>query len=171
VHAAVRGDYAPLAAFLPLSVLTAAPVHWGMRRTVLCAEDIPLITEEDIRGSGRGTMVGDNSNLGLMAACREWPAGELPKGYNDPVKTDVPILAISGDEDPVLPPHRAEDALRWLPNAAHVIVPGAAHGPSFPGCTTALAKQFLDAGTARGLDTSCASSHGRPAFTTPASAR
>jgi pimeloyl-ACP methyl ester carboxylesterase len=171
VHAAAGGDYAPLAAFLPLSVLTAAPVHWGMRRTVLCAEDIPLITEEDIRGSGRGTMVGDNSNLGLMAACREWPAGELPKGYNDPVKTDVPILAISGDEDPVLPPHRAEDALRWLPNAAHVIVPGAAHGPSFPGCTTALAKQFLDAGTARGLDTSCASSHGRPAFTTPASAR
>ena len=171
VHAAARDDYAPLATFLPLSVLTAGPVHWGMRRTVLCAEHIPLTTEDEIRGSGRGTMVGDNSNLGLMAACREWPAGELPKGYSEPVNTDVPILAISGDEDPVLPPHRAEEALRWLPNAAHVIVPGAAHGPSFPGCTTALAKRFLDAGSARDLDPSCASTHQRPAFTTTAPAR
>lgn len=171
VHAAAHGDYTPLAAFLPLSVLTAAPVHWGMRRTVLCAEDVPLISEEDIRGSGRGTMVGDNSNLGLMAACREWPAGELPKGYNEPVKSEVPILAISGDEDPVLPPHRADEALKWLPNGTHVVVPGAAHGPSFPGCTTDLAKRFLEAGSGADLDTACALTHERPPFTTAASAK
>jgi pimeloyl-ACP methyl ester carboxylesterase len=171
VHAAATGDYTPLAAFLPLSVLTAAPVHWGMRRTVLCAEDIPLITEDEIRGFGRGTMVGDSSNLGLLAACGEWPAGALPKGYSEPVKSDVPILAISGDEDPVLPPHRAEEALRWLPNATHVVVPGAAHGPSFPGCTPTLAKRFLEAGSGSDLDTSCARAHHRPPFTTVASAK
>jgi pimeloyl-ACP methyl ester carboxylesterase len=171
VHAAAAGDYKPFASSLPLSVLTATPVHWGMRRTVLCAEDISLITEDDIRGSGRGTMVGDESNLGLMAACKEWPTGSLPPGYSEPVKTDVPILAISGAEDPVLPPHRAEDALKWLPNATHVVVPGAAHGPSFPGCTTKLAKQFLDSGSGKNLDTSCALEHHRPPFTMPASAR
>lgn len=171
VHAAAGGDYKPFAAFVPLTVLTAGPVHWGMRRTVLCAEDVPLITEGDIRGSGRGTMVGDASNLGLMAACKEWPVGALPTGYSDPVKSDVPIFVISGAEDPVLPPHRAEEALKWLPNATHVVVPGAAHGPSFPGCTTALAKQFLEAGSGKKLDTSCALRHERPPFTVPASAR
>jgi pimeloyl-ACP methyl ester carboxylesterase len=171
VYAAAAGDYRPLAAFLPLTVLTAAPVHWGMRRTILCAEDIPFITEQEIRGSGRDTMVGDGSNLGLMAACKEWPAGVLPSGYNDPVKSDVPILAISGAEDPVLPPHRAEDALRWLPNATHVVVPGASHGPSFRGCTTALAKQFLETASAKDLDATCVLEHARPPFTIAASAR
>jgi pimeloyl-ACP methyl ester carboxylesterase len=165
VHQAARGDYGPFAAFLPLSVLTAAPVHWGMRRTVLCAEDMPLISEDEIRGVGRGTLVGEASNLGLLAACREWPAGELPKGYTEPVRTDVPILAISGEEDPVLPPHRAQEALRWLTNATHVVVPGAAHGPSFPGCTTALATQFLEAGAALDLETTCVLQHARPPFT------
>jgi pimeloyl-ACP methyl ester carboxylesterase len=165
VHAAAARDYAPLAAFLPLSVLTAAPVHWGMRRTVLCAEDIPLVTEEEVRSWARDTTVVDGSNLGLIAACKEWPAGELPKGYSNPVETDVPILAISGEEDPVLPPHRAEDALQWLPNATHVVVPGAAHGPGFPGCTTALAKQFLESASGKALDTSCALAHERPPFT------
>jgi pimeloyl-ACP methyl ester carboxylesterase len=165
VHHAARGDFQPFAAFLPLSVLTAAPVHWGMRRTVLCAEDISLISEEEIRGLGRSTMVGDASNLGLLAACKEWPAGELPRGYSEPVKTDVPVLAISGEEDPVLPPHRAQSALQWLPNATHVVVPGAAHGPSFPGCTTTLAKEFLEAGAARDLNTTCVLQHARPPFT------
>jgi pimeloyl-ACP methyl ester carboxylesterase len=171
VHAAAAGDYKPFAAFLPLSVLTAAPVHWGMRRTVLCAEDIPLVTEEEIRGVGTGTMVGDASNLGLLAACQEWPVGELPTGYNTAVETDVPILAISGADDPVLPPHRAEHALQSLPNATHLVIPGAAHGPSFPGCTTVLSKQFLEAGSGKNLDTSCILEHARPPFTTPASAR
>jgi pimeloyl-ACP methyl ester carboxylesterase len=170
-HAAAAGNYQPLAAFLPLSVLTAAPVHWGMRRTVLCAEDVPLISGEQIRALSEGTVMGDASNMGLIAACREWPVGELPKGYNEPVKTEAPILAISGTEDPVLPPHRAEEALKSLPNATHVIVPGAAHGPNFPGCTTTLAKKFLEAASGTDLDTSCVRQHTRPAFTTPESAR
>ena len=167
IHAAGRGDYAPLAAVLPLNVLTALPVHWGMRRSVLCSEDVTLITEEEIRRAGAGTIVGDTSNLGLLAACRDWPLGPLPAGYFDPVTSDVPILAISGVEDPVLPPRRAEAALKWLPNATHLVVPGIAHGPNFPGCVRDLAGRFLEAGSGEDLDTSCVLAVRRPPFTTP----
>jgi pimeloyl-ACP methyl ester carboxylesterase len=171
VHAADAGDFTPLAAFLPLSVLTAVPVHWGMRRTVLCSEDIPLTTEEEIRSAARSTTVEDVSNVGLLQACREWPMGQLPAGYSDPVKSEVPVLAISGEEDPVLPPHRADEALEGLPNSTHVIVPGAAHGPNFPGCTTTLARQFLESASGKALDTSCALANARPPFTLPPAAR
>ena len=167
VHAAGRGDYAPLAAVLPLNVLTALPVHWGMRRSVLCSEDVTLTSEADIRRAGLDTVVGDTSNLGLLAACREWPAGPLPAGYFDPIETGVPILAISGVEDPVLPPHRAEAALTWLPNATHVVVPGTAHGPNFPGCVRELADTFLEAGSGKDLDPACVLAVRRPPFTTP----
>ena len=167
VHAAAAGDFAPFAAVLPLNVLTAMPVHWGMRRSVLCSEDVTLTSEEAVRRAGSDSIVGDASNLGLLASCREWPIGALPRGYFEPIRTDVPILAISGVEDPVLPPHRSEQALPGLSNAAHLVVPGTAHGPNFPGCVRELAARFLEAASARTLDTGCVLEISRPAFTTP----
>lgn len=165
VHAAASGDFGPLGAYLPITVLTALPVHWGMRRSVLCSEDVALTTEQEIRRAGEATLVGDASNLGLLASCRHWPAGRLPEGYFQPVRSDVPVLAISGTEDPVLPPHRAEAALPHLPHAVHVVATGTAHGPNFPGCVRELAATFLESGTGAGLDISCALRIARPAFT------
>lgn len=167
VHASAQGDYAPLGALLPLNVITAVPVHWGMRRSVLCSEDVSVTTEDEVRRSGAASMIGDTSNVGLLASCRQWPVGTLPRGYFDPIRTDVPILAISGVEDPVLPPHRAEAALPYLPNATHVVVPGTAHGPNFPGCVRELAAQFLEDASGKHLDASCVSEIRRPAFTLP----
>jgi pimeloyl-ACP methyl ester carboxylesterase len=167
VHAAGRGDLTPLAAVLPLNVLTAAPVHWGMRRSVLCSEDVALTTEDEVRRASDASVVGDTSNLGLLASCAEWPAAALPRSHFDPVHSTVPILVISGVEDPVLPPHRAEAALRTLPNATHVVVPGTAHGPNFPGCVRELGARFLETGSGKGLDASCVLGLQRPRFTIP----
>lgn len=165
IAAAVAGDYGPLASFLPLNVHTAVPVHWGMRRSVLCSEDVSLINEQDVRRASEDSVVGDTSNVGLVASCRLWPIGTLPRGYFEPIVTDVPILAISGVEDPVLPPHRAEAALPGLRNATHLVVPGIAHGPNFPGCVRDLAAAFLKAGSGAKLDTACVKSIERPPFT------
>jgi pimeloyl-ACP methyl ester carboxylesterase len=100
-----------------------------------------------------------------MASCARWPTGHVPDSYFEPVRSDVPVLAISGAEDPVLPPHRGEAALRTLPNAVHLVVPGTAHGPTFPGCVTELAGRFLDHGSGKGLDTACVLNVQRPPFT------
>ena len=167
IHAAAAEDYTPLAAVLPLNVLTAVPVHWGMRRSVLCSEDVTLTAEAEVRRASEESIVGDTSNLGLLASCRQWPIGSLPKGYFDPIQSDVPVLAISGVEDPVLPPHRAEAALRTLPNATHIVVPGIAHGPNFPGCVRDIAAEFLDKGSGMKLTPSCVLSISRPPFTLP----
>ena len=169
IAAAVAEDYTPLAGFLPLNVLTAVPVNWGMRRSVLCAEDVALISEQEVRRASEDSIVGDSSNVGLVASCRLWPIGSLPGGYFEPIVSDVPVLAISGVEDPVLPPHRAEAALAGLHNATHLVVPGVAHGPNLPGCTRDLAAAFLAAGSGAKLDTACVKTIERPPFTiTPA---
>jgi pimeloyl-ACP methyl ester carboxylesterase len=167
VHSAAHKDYGPLAAVLPLNVLTAVPVHWGMRRTVLCSEDVTQTTESEVRRASEASVVGDNSNLGLLASCRRWPAGTLPKDYFEPIHSDVAVLAISGVEDPVVPPHRAEPALRTLRQAVHLVLPGTAHGPNFPGCVRDLAAQFLRQGSGKGLDGSCVRDLQRPRFTVP----
>jgi pimeloyl-ACP methyl ester carboxylesterase len=169
VHAAAQGDFVPFSGFLSIDVQTALPVHWGMRRSVLCSEDVALTNEQEVRRAGEGTMMGDMSNLGLLASCRQWPVGTLPRGYFDPIRTDVPILAISGVEDPVLPPHRAEGALPYLSKATHLVVPGMAHGPNFPGCVRQLAAQFLEEASGKALDASCVQRIQRPPFTPPRS--
>jgi pimeloyl-ACP methyl ester carboxylesterase len=164
IDAAAAGDYAPLAEYLPLNVTTAIGVYWGMRRSVLCAEDVSLITEDDVRRAAGDTFVGETSDLGLLASCRAWPVATMPRSYFEPIRSDVPVLAISGVEDPVLPPHRAERALANLPNATHIIVPGTAHGPNFPGCVGDLASTFLAAGSGVDLDSSCVHGIMRPPF-------
>jgi pimeloyl-ACP methyl ester carboxylesterase len=167
VHAAAQQDYGPLAAVLPLNVLTAMPLHWGMRRSVLCSEDVTLTSEKEVRHASEQSIVGDTSNLGLLASCRRWPIGALPKDYFEPIHSDVPVLAISGVEDPVVPPHRAAAALATLSRATHLLVPGTSHAPNFPGCARDLAAQFLKQGSGNGLDRSCVLDVQRPRFTVP----
>jgi pimeloyl-ACP methyl ester carboxylesterase len=166
VQATAAGDDRPLAEAITRTVATALPVHWGMRRSVLCSEDVTRTTEDEVRAVTEASVLRDPSNLGLLAACRQWPTATLPKDYFAPVRSNVPVLAVSGVEDPVLPPHRAEEALRTLPNAVHVVVPGTAHGPTFPSCVADLARRFLDAGSGKGLDVSCVAAAKRPSFTT-----
>jgi pimeloyl-ACP methyl ester carboxylesterase len=168
VHAAARGRFQPFATLaVPVMVASAVPVHWGMRRSVLCAEDVSQVTADQVRKSGETSTLGSASDLGLVASCREWPVGAIPAGFTEPIKSDVPILAISGEEDPVLPPRRAESALRYLSNALHLVMPGVGHGPNFPGCVRELAAQFLESGTTEGLRPTCVGSLERPAFTVP----
>jgi pimeloyl-ACP methyl ester carboxylesterase len=165
IQAAADGDLRPFADALPLAIMTALPVHWGMRRSVLCSEDVTRTTEAEVRAVTEASLVNDPSNLGLVASCGRWPRGHVPDSYFEPVRSEVPVLAISGTEDPVLPPHRAEAALRTLPNAVHVVVPATAHGPTFPGCVAKLAGRFLDQASGKGLDTTCVLDVQRPPFT------
>jgi pimeloyl-ACP methyl ester carboxylesterase len=168
VHAAAQGNLQPFASLIvPVFVGTATPVYWGMRRAVLCAEDAAGLTGEDVERAAGDTLAGTTANLGLLASCREWPVGTLPEGYTDPIRSDVPVLAISGEEDPVLPPSRAEGALAHLPNSFHVIVPATAHGPNFPACVRDLARDFLEDASADNLDDTCVEDIKRPSFTLP----
>ena len=40
--------------------------------------------------------------------CGVWPHGEVPDGFHEPVVSDLPVLLMSGERDPVTPPHYAE---------------------------------------------------------------
>lgn len=71
------------------------------------------------------------------------------------MESDVPILMISGQYDPIDGLDLAEGAARHLPNALHVIVRHGAHQPQFPGCLLDAASRFIAQGSQRDLDVSC----------------
>jgi pimeloyl-ACP methyl ester carboxylesterase len=139
----------------------------GMHFCVVCAEDLPFITDADIAREMTGTLYGDDRMKAYQRLCALWPRGAAPKDFATPVKSDVPVLLVSGEADPVTPPWLAEQAAKHFPNGRHVSVPHTGHFFDFD-CVDALVATFVAKGSAKDLDVSCLARIGRPAFVTEA---
>ena len=158
VHMAAQGDLGPLAetAYLFGNLMTSTAD--GFYLSVTCAEDVRFFTPDEAEKASRGTFLGDFRARAQKAACTEWPRGETPPDVNEPVRSDAPTLLISGERDPVTPAAWGEQAARTLSRSKHVVVPGGGHG--FDGekgteCLDRLARELVERGSEKDLDTSC----------------
>jgi pimeloyl-ACP methyl ester carboxylesterase len=168
IRKAAEGDLAPL---IQMSIERRLGIteglDWGLGFSVTCAEDLPFITEEMIRKETAGTYLGDYRIRQQKAACEIWPRGKVPADFHEPVRSDVPVLLISGERDPVTPPDLAEKAAQFMTNHLHVIVPRGSHG-AVGECTDKLISDFTDRASVQGLDASCAATaYGPVSFMKP----
>lgn len=140
----------------------------GMLMSVVCSEDIPLIRPEDIKKATEGTFLGDYRVRQQMEACRVWPRAPMPPGYAEDVRSDRPVLLLSGEFDPATSPRGAESAIRGLSRARHLVIPDSGHGwgPDSTACVDRIVGDFLDAADASKLDASCLSKVRRGPFAT-----
>ena len=69
--------------------------------------------------------------------------------------TDVPVLLLSGSDDPVTPPADAEEARKGLTHSIHLVLQGFGHGQLTAPCVDRLMASFIDRGSVEGLDVSC----------------
>lgn len=153
-HAA-RGDLAPLASqLLLLGANLDAQLAYGMNAAITCTEDVPALANVDRAALAR-TYFGALQVDGLLAMCEGWPAGIMDAELRAPLSSTVPALVLSGEVDPVTPPGNGERAARGFRDVKHVVVTGQGHGQLAVGCTPRVIAAFLDAGTARDLDTKC----------------
>ncbi|MGE3888569.1 MAG: alpha/beta hydrolase [Vicinamibacterales bacterium] len=136
----------------------------GMQLSVICAEDAPLVTEADIARESAGSVFARHLLASRLKACEFWPKGAVPASYYDPVQSNVPVLVLSGDLDPVTPPSWGEAVAAHLPNARHITAPATGHGVVGTGCGLRLIAAFVDKGTTDAVDTSCLASMKRPPF-------
>jgi pimeloyl-ACP methyl ester carboxylesterase len=135
----------------------------GMQLSVICAEDVPFITPEEVKTTSANSFYGDARVRPTMRACTEWPKATVAPSFLDPVKSDTPALLIAGALDPVTPPWLAETVSRTLSKGRLVIVPNATHNTYE--CLENLIGDFIDKGSAEGLDISCVNQIKRPPFT------
>lgn len=166
VHSAYQNDWNVYGnAVLRLVKALDNVVARGMSFSVICAEDIPSITEEDIQRDTAGTYLGDYSVRLYQKACKEWPRGSVPKNFFEPFRSDVPVLLISGVLDPATPPEMARDVASRLSHGRLVEIPEGTHGTGSP-CIDGLISKFVAQGSTDGLDTSCVSQIHLPPFIT-----
>lgn len=164
------GDYAPLAAqFLMMNHAYEDMLAYGMHNTVVCAEDVPFYppTERIDRAELERTFIGTAQLDALRHLCEIWPRGPVDADLHAPLQTDLPVLLLSGGNDPVTPPAYAEQARRGFKNSLHVVLKDLGHGQIVAPCVDGLLARFLERGSVRGLDTSCTRrAHPMPFFMT-----
>lgn len=114
------------------------------------------------RASGPPTGVGEFAAAvvgeGLAALCEPWAIEESPL-QPEPVRSDLPVLLISGWFDPITPPSFAEEAAEHLPRSTHIVSRTRGHGIwvwGYDSCVDRIVADFL-AEPGVELDVACAS--------------
>jgi pimeloyl-ACP methyl ester carboxylesterase len=156
-QAAVQHDYAPL---MGTALIFAGEIEdsfaRGMGASVLCTEDAPFLhVDAGQEKELHDTYLGASTMDVLVKSCSAWPRGVIAPDFKQPVVSTKPVLLLSGEDDPITPPTNAERAAKTLSGSLSLVVPGQGHGNVFRGCVPRIAASFVDAGSVKGLDTTC----------------
>ncbi len=167
VQRAMGGDFQPFENVARMTLDTLNSLSMGMGLSVNCVEGARTqVPFEDVEREAKGSLLGVALAKSLIGACGEWPRGKLPADYFEPVRSDVPVLILSGTIDPVTPPSWGDEVAKYLPNSLHLKMESIAHSP-FPACAVNIMNEFVSTGSAKGLNTACIEKLRRPPFVIP----
>ena len=159
IHTAAQGNFVPLTeAAIGYRKLLVGTGSNGMYLSVTCAEDLPFIKPGEGERMAENTFLGDYRLRQQREACALWPRANVAKDYGDPVRSDVPVLILTGQWDPVTPPSNGDAVAKTLKNSLHIVVPQGAHGLGGlenMDCIERITTEFVERGTTNGIDTAC----------------
>ncbi|MEO1366677.1 MAG: alpha/beta hydrolase, partial [Acidobacteriota bacterium] len=169
VDAAAGGDFGPFVApSLTYRRALADGIAFGLFLSVFCEEQVRSADLEAADAAAEASFAGEYWTEQLVRACAAWPRGILPAGHDQPLRSAAPTLLISGGLDPATPPHWARSVAVNLPKSRLLVFPHASHSlGGLVGCVDELVVDFLDRGSAHGLDASCIDDLEPPPFLLP----
>lgn len=145
-----------LAQYLMIQRDTGLQLAYGMHFAVVCSEDAPRWPHEKISDATlAATYLGGAFMSSLQAVCGVWPRGVVDEDFGAPLSSEVPVLILSGGNDPVTPQQYGERALASFKNGRHLVLAGQGHGQIATGCMPRIVAQFIRSANAGGLETSC----------------
>lgn len=146
------GDFQAL---VPL-INADSDINTGMFLSVVCSEDVSLITAAERRAALDDSHLLSSELLvrPILDACEHWPVRDLTPPP-ETVASDRPVLIFSGALDPVTPPRWGDEAAAAMGNVRHETVAGVAHITLPYGCVGRLVTRFIESPEPDQLDTAC----------------
>lgn len=145
-----------IAQYLMVRRLTDAQFAYGMHFSVVCSEDAPRWAQHDVPDAVlEQTYLGTGFMQGMRSVCDVWPRGIVDDDFNAPLRSEIPVLILSGSNDPITPPDYGERALTSFSHGRHLVLPGQGHGQFAIGCMPRLLTQFVNTASVATLDTKC----------------
>jgi pimeloyl-ACP methyl ester carboxylesterase len=159
----VAGTFVPQLVAAGVNQLTVGAEAMGS--AVICADRQRLI------GPDQDKVIADNPRFaGLLSlrtredACDVMRVKSVPAAFNQPVRSNVPVLVYGDEYDPVTPPENSRRAARTLDNSTFVATHGLGHGVTRKSeCTLEIFGAFLTDPTTP-VDITCASDMLGPAW-------
>lgn len=104
----------------------------GMRLSVWCAEEFPFVSQEKVKSEMHKypEVRGLSPAVFKEEVCKIWGVKKVTDIENQPVKSDIPVLLISGEYDNETPPEAAKAMQKNLPNSFHLVFKAWKHGPT-----------------------------------------
>ena len=153
VSEAEQGRYESLMAIAKVwSGQVGDQLNRGMQWSVICAEDAPRYQPDP---ADADTVLGPDMARMFFAACQQWPRGKVAADFIAPFKSDLPVLLMSGELDPVTPPVYGEEVVKNLRHGRHFVLRGQGHGGMGVGCMPKLLARFFETTDAKALDATC----------------
>ena len=147
IDRADQGDFAFVAdALLPMTMFEDTGAT-GMYITVVCAGS-GNVSADDLSYDGLAERLredGRESAEAMLDICKAWGIETLPDSVHELVRSDVPVLLLSGDYDPITPPSFASAIGAGLTSDFEVTFPSGSHGQAFSSeCANGIIQAFLD---------------------------
>ena len=156
IDSAARGEWQPLAGqFLLVTDSLNHTISEIMGFAVTCTEDYPFFDAAELARLAAGSYLGEFQTDAMSRLCSDWPRGEVAADFHDDVSADVPVLLLSGENDPVTPPRYGEQVAASLPRALHVRVPGMGHNVFGRGCVPEIVTSFIEGEALEDIDPVC----------------
>ncbi len=166
---AAAGIVEPVAELARAAAQAGDPARLVLYWSVLCSESWAALDPDETAELSAGSYllpVSLVSARNLALGCSLLPPASLPPGDGAPVRSDVPVLLLTGSEDPQDPPANVMHAPRELPNSLTVVVPSQGHVVGYLGCLPDVVAAFVEAGSVEGLEVECVGAIPPPPFST-----
>jgi len=150
---AAKGRYEPLMAQAKMMSGTLGDsIMAGMQFSVMCAEDADGMHADPAYAQ---SVLGNELVDVFRTQCAVWPRGSRPADFHQPFQSDLPVLVLEGEFDPVTPPRYGQQVVKNLRNGRLLVLRGQGHNVIPIGCTPKLMARFIDTADAKALDASC----------------
>jgi pimeloyl-ACP methyl ester carboxylesterase len=146
INEAANGNLVPMAAqFQMVVVALNEALNIGMHNAVMCTEDAPFIDFADVdQAALDASYLGPQQLEAIKTMCSVWPKGPLDDDLRLPLATDMPVLLLSGDSDPITPPQYAELAAVDMGKAWLLTGKNQGHGLGVVGCMPRIIGKFIE---------------------------
>ncbi len=126
------GDFAVLAAD-PLLRAIIEELRGGLFRSPVrycgdCASGASAARLQRIEDEARATLLGRTLDWPFPEICAAFGPIDLGPDFREPLRSDVPVLVVTGTLDCRTPTENAADLAPGFPNARHLLVDDAGHG-------------------------------------------
>lgn len=146
------GNYLLLSQVLQSILYDSDGWAMGMHFSVQCNEEAPFTSVNSLRASVEqfpqlSSYVQSIPNISetTLTICEAWDTVEPDPIENMPVFSDIPTLVMSGQYDPITPPHWGRLTASTLPLSHFYEYPGVGHGATVEhSCGMNMALEFLD---------------------------